>query len=530
MSLVYSQYTTKELSEARYNISTVKFDDKILFVGGDRGDNTVDYLNLSNLEITSEDYSSDGMTGAQILSNDRYAFFFDLFGVNTGLREYFIFDNENLEWIEGKYELIRDADDGYIIGNEVYLFDDNDLDSLYVFNIETKEWRSESSPFPHRDFKVIQDEEFIYCIGGKVGNTKVNNIEILNLSTMTWESSSLVTARRSPSALFYKDKILIHGGFGDRSREVEIFDRLQKTSEVINIGVMSDLAFMITSKDKLVIAGDDIADAIIVDLITNEVESYQLENTISLKHISGGVIGDKIILGGGSTGFENLYEYNLTQNTWQNITLNEGRQKVSMINTDQYLFVAGGQTENGETNELLIFEVQLEDNDNDGFDVSVDCDDDNPNVNPGSMEIPYNDLDDDCNPNTFDDDIDQDGFLLVDDCDDNNPDINPSAVEIPNNGIDEDCDGMDLLSSVHNFFNSTINIYPNPANDIINISVRGNLNYKSLILTMEGKIIHVAKNQSKLEIDNIPFGTYILKIQDLDSGQEMIEKIIIENL
>jgi len=62
------------------------------------------------------------------------------------------------------------------------------------------------------------------------------------------------------------------------------------------------------------------------------------------------------------------------------------------------------------------------------------------------MEIPYNGIDDDCNPTTLDDDLDQDGYLLADDCDDNNPTIYPNAEEIAYNGIDEDCDGMDLIN------------------------------------------------------------------------------------
>jgi len=157
-----------------------------------------------------------------------------------------------------------------------------------------------------------------------------------------------------------------------------------------------------------------------------------------------------------------------------------------------------------------------------------DCDDNNPNIHPNHVEVPYNGLDDDCDPTTFDDDLDQDGFLLANDCDDNNSNINPDAEEIPNNGIDEDCDGMDLISSTHELANSTINIYPNPAIDIVNIDVAGRLNFQINLYSLEGKLIKRASNSNKIKINSTPKGTYLLEIKDFKTGKKIVEKIVIE--
>ena len=46
--------------------------------------------------------------------------------------------------------------------------------------------------------------------------------------------------------------------------------------------------------------------------------------------------------------------------------------------------------------------VQLPDNDGDLWNSNLDCDDNNHDVNPNVMEIKYNGIDDDCNPNTLD--------------------------------------------------------------------------------------------------------------------------------
>ena len=91
-----------------------------------------------------------------------------------------------------------------------------------------------------------------------------------------------------------------------------------------------------------------------------------------------------------------------------------------------------------------------------------DCDDTNATINPGAMEIPGNDIDEDCDGVAQQQcwlDEDGDGFgdpgspIACDsgqgevdndlDCDDSDADINPGATEIPGNGIDEDCNGLD---------------------------------------------------------------------------------------
>lgn len=87
------------------------------------------------------------------------------------------------------------------------------------------------------------------------------------------------------------------------------------------------------------------------------------------------------------------------------------------------------------------------DADGDGWSVDEDCDDSDAAVNPGADEVPYDGIDNECDPNTADDDLDGDGHVIAGDCDDADPTIYNGAPEIPYDGIDQDCDGADLVDA-----------------------------------------------------------------------------------
>ena len=168
------------------------------------------------------------------------------------------------------------------------------------------------------------------------------------------------------------------------------------------------------------------------------------------------------------------------------------------------------------------------DEDGDGYSVDEDCDDLDDNVNPGLTEIPYNGLNDDCDVSTLDDDLDQDGFLLADDCDDNNDEINPDAQETANNGIDEDCDGMDQTTATHELSKAVVNIFPNPASHVVNIQVEGQLDFRATLYDLSGKLIETIMNEPHFKTATLPDGIYFLEIKDVNSGNSIIERIVIE--
>ena len=130
---------------------------------------------------------------------------------------------------------------------------------------------------------------------------------------------------------------------------------------------------------------------------------------------------------------------------------------------DTFQYCLGGTPYDCDDHDVTVFPGALEtcdgvDNDcngwtDDGFDDDADgyswcsegdCDDSDPLIYPGSMEIPYDGLDQDCDGRDLID-IDRDGYPGGEsgtDCDDVHAQYHPGAVENCTDGVDGDCDGV----------------------------------------------------------------------------------------
>jgi hypothetical protein len=113
------------------------------------------------------------------------------------------------------------------------------------------------------------------------------------------------------------------------------------------------------------------------------------------------------------------------------------------------------------------------------------------------------------------------------DCDDTNSDINPDGIEIPNNDIDEDCDGMDLLVGVDDIEGIDIKIYPNPTNGILYITgdIQDDWTYK--LYNAQGLLIKSASLTNRINIENFDNGLYWLELNSDDKLRSIYKSIIL---
>ena len=99
---------------------------------------------------------------------------------------------------------------------------------------------------------------------------------------------------------------------------------------------------------------------------------------------------------------------------------------------------------------------------------------------------------------------------------------------INNNLIDAGAYESASISSVFESPIFNLLIYPNPTSDVINIEWEGTLYFNVNLFDIKGTLINTFKNKRTIPTAYMSNGTYLLEIQDLNSAQKIVERIVVE--
>lgn len=364
LSIFCQDYELKNISSNRTKLETFNIDNSVYFVGGNES-SIIESLNTISCEFSVEDYSFDGFTSSKKVSTDKYEIFYDLSGVNSMIIQALIYDKETndvrtITYPEGPFQ---DLGNAISPGgdSEVWFFDEDDQDGIYILNPNNLEWvYSEFEiPFSRREMNVIKTENKIFFLGGKNSfSSWSNQCDVFVLDSGEWEEFTLSEPKNNFQLAIVDNKIVIAGGVksnsnSDRSVEtIEVIDVETYNVETYPMSEARNFSTVVSVGNEVIFAGGNTKYAEIFNIDSREsrVEDFNVE--FNLENLASGRVGNKVVLGGGNSVDGNkLFIYDGLNSIWSDLELGSIKNNINFIELNDKLYLSGGSS-----SEVLIFE------------------------------------------------------------------------------------------------------------------------------------------------------------------------------
>lgn len=385
ISNLTAQFNIAHLSEAKSNIATVRFGDKVFFVSGKTNGSDsrlVETYHISTNSWSEEEYTNDGVLGMQLMATDSYAMGYHLLGVNLLLEELILYNNYTGVWQRLDHPDVAYNNSESIcftIGEKAYLTDGTNSNTADVYDFTSDTWTVDTLPFAKRDIGFASVNNKLFFMAGRTDfSTWSRRADVYNLDTDTWEWFNLTIPRSNFRTIVAGNKIVIAGGRNSNVSPTGLVDLIEiidaDTYEISTLQLSKKKINMqgAAANNKVVFIGGNSSEAEIIDLTENSKQIVDLGVGGNLEGLQAAVLGEQIVFAGASgANGQYAFVYHTGTDTFSTIELDFARTGVAMAVTDQSILIAGGEKTDGQaTSEIVILESgcfgELSDADGDG--------------------------------------------------------------------------------------------------------------------------------------------------------------------
>ena len=96
------------------------------------------------------------------------------------------------------------------------------------------------------------------------------------------------------------------------------------------------------------------------------------------------------------------------------------------------------------------------------------------------------------------------------------------------NGEELTIDDCGEVTALHELGAGVLSIYPNPSSELLHVQVEGEIDYHLSLVDARGQRVWRGTNASVIPISALDAGTYFLRIRDTQTGEQSVERIVVE--